>query len=131
MATMTINLVVTITDGAFQTDSFNPPATATTISGLHMRRVLTLAANTFTTLDTGDLSLLGFAVIKTSSSVTCRTGATPGSGSAKVQKWNGTSLSDGAGTITVRTIAAGGHATGKYGYAAKLFGSWWILSLEC
>jgi len=56
MATMTINLVVTITDGAFQTDSFNPPATATTISGLHMRRVLTLAANTFTTLDTGDLT---------------------------------------------------------------------------
>lgn len=94
-------------------------------------RVVRSGRRTTLTLDTGDLSLFGFAVIKTSSSVTGRTGATPGSGSAKVQKWNGTSLSDGAGTITVRTIAAGGHATGKYGFAAKLFGLWWILSLEC
>lgn len=56
MATMTISMTVTITDGAFQTENFNPPVTETTIGGLHMRRVLTLNADEFATLDTGDLT---------------------------------------------------------------------------
>lgn len=56
MATMTISLTVTITDGAFQTENFNPPVTETTVSGLHMRRAMDLNADEFSTLDTGDLT---------------------------------------------------------------------------
>lgn len=70
------------------------------------------------------------ALVHTTSSITARSGTTPGTGSAKVVNWNGTALSDGS-TITLRNVSGTAGATGKYGLAVQLSNVWWLLTLEC
>lgn len=68
--------------------------------------------------------------IKTTTSVTARSGTTPGTGSAALVTWNGTTLDTGV-TITIRNLSATAGASGKYGFAALLDGAYWMISLEC
>jgi hypothetical protein len=78
---------------------------------------------------------LGLAVIVTTSTITARSGATPGQGTMKVVLFNGTTLIDDA-SATAETMynyssASGGVATGKYGIAIKVSTYWFLLSAEC
>ncbi|MGE4196034.1 MAG: hypothetical protein AB7G11_02775 [Phycisphaerales bacterium] len=77
-------------------------------------------------------NLIGFAVIKTNGTITARSGTTPGTGSAYIQTWSGTVLANG-NSVTVRNVSgkAGGIGSGLYGFAVKLFGIWWVVSVEC
>lgn len=70
------------------------------------------------------------ALIQTSTAVTGRVGTVPGTGTGNLIGFDGTDLTTGA-AITLRTIAAAGHASGKFGVAVRLAGIWWIVSLEC
>lgn len=75
---------------------------------------------------------IAFAIIKTNGTITARSSTTPGSGSATIQTWNGTSLANGT-SITVRNISgkSGGISSGLYGFAAYILGSWWVIAVEC
>jgi len=71
----------------------------------------------------------------TTSTITARSGGTPGSGSIKIQTWNGTSLADLGGPVTFTVYnwnsASGGVASGKYCVILKIAGSYWLLAAEC
>lgn len=68
--------------------------------------------------------------IRTTSAITARSGATPGTGTGVLVRWNGTALADGA-AITLRNITGGSLASGKYGFATLQAGTWFVTSLEC
>ena len=74
-------------------------------------------------------------IVVTTSTITARVGSTPGSGTAKIQTFNGTALADLGGPIS-KTIynwnsAAGGVSSGKYGVVLKICGYYWLLVAEC
>jgi hypothetical protein len=69
-------------------------------------------------------------IVKTTSSITARSGTTPGSGSAQFVTGTTSSLSTGA-TITVYNVSGGALSTGKYGFAVQIDGIWWIRPVEC
>lgn len=74
------------------------------------------------------------ALALTTSAITARSGAAPGTGSAKLQKFDGSALADLDGTtITVRNFssATAGIATGKYCTLVNQWGAWWVVSVEC
>ncbi len=73
---------------------------------------------------------LGLAIIKTTGTITARSGTTPGTGNAVLVTWNGTALGTGA-AITLKNVSATAGSTGKYGFAVSLFGLYWMVSLEC
>lgn len=74
----------------------------------------------------------GFAIVKTSSTITARSSGVPGTGTAKLQTWNGTTLADGT-EIPISNISGkvGGISSGKYGFAVELWWLWWIVVTEC
>jgi hypothetical protein len=78
-------------------------------------------------VDAGDGSAF---LIKTTGTITARSGTTPGSGSAQVVTGTSSSLSTGA-TITLYNWAGASIATGKYGTAASIGGLSWVVSIEC
>jgi hypothetical protein len=69
-------------------------------------------------------------IIKTTSTITARSGTTPGSGSAVLVKLVGTTLTNGP-TITVKNVSGGALATGKYGFAVVIGGVYWVRPIEC
>lgn len=69
-------------------------------------------------------------IVKTSGTITARSGTTPGSGSAKLQALTSGSFADD-GDIEVFNVAAIGWASGKYGVATQISSVWYLVSLEC
>ena len=72
----------------------------------------------------------------TTSTVTARSGTTPGSGQADLYGWNGTTLvpiAAGSVNFTVYNFSgtAGGIASGKYCVVQRIQGAYWIISVEC
>lgn len=71
----------------------------------------------------------------TTSTITARSGGTPGSGTVKLQSWNGTALADLPGPIskTVYNISASTNtiASGKYCIVLKIAGAYWLITAEC
>jgi len=73
---------------------------------------------------------VGVAIVKTTGTITARSGTTPGTGNAVLVTWNGSALGTGA-AITLKNVSATAGSTGKYGFAVSLFGLYWMVSLEC
>lgn len=75
----------------------------------------------------------GLVLVKTTTTITARSGSTPGTGDGVLVSFDGTDLVDGAATITLRNLSAktGGLASGKYGYALPIRGEYWVVSVEC
>jgi hypothetical protein len=69
-------------------------------------------------------------IVKTTSSITARSGTTVGSGSAQIVTLSGSTLSTGA-TITVINVSGGALSTGKYGFAVQIDGVWFVRPVEC
>jgi hypothetical protein len=80
-------------------------------------------------------ALFGVFIAVTSSTITARSGSTPGSGTATLQTWNGTVLAalSGVPDYTVYNISssAGGIASGKYCILLRIAGAYWIITAEC
>jgi hypothetical protein len=75
--------------------------------------------------------LVADSLILTTSTITARSGATMGTGSASlVVIGDGGTLST-TDTVTVRNYAGASFATGKYGFARRVAGFWVIISVEC
>ena len=68
--------------------------------------------------------------IRTTSAISGRVSATPGTGTAVLINWTGSALVDGS-AIDLLNLAAGGWSTGKYGFASLIGGTYWITALEC
>ncbi len=80
--------------------------------------------------------IFGAYVAVSSGTITARSGSTPGTGSAVIQTWNGTTLANMAGsgaTVTAKNIssATGGITTGKYMIILKISGTYWVITAEC
>jgi hypothetical protein len=74
------------------------------------------------------------SVALTTTTITARSGTTPGGGSVKLQKYDGSVLSDATGTTVFvhnYSSAAAGIASGKYCLVAQSWGAWWVVSTEC
>lgn len=71
----------------------------------------------------------GAAVVKSTGAISARSGSTPGSGDAAIEAWTGSTLAD-AQAITVRNVTAASVASGKYGLALYIAGTWWGI-FEC
>ena len=71
----------------------------------------------------------------TTSTITARSGGTPGSGTVKIQTWNGSALADLGGpvSVTVYNISASTNtiASGKYCIIMKIAGAYFIVTAEC
>ena len=60
--------------------------------------------------------------------ITAASGATPGSGQAKVETWNGTALADLGGPVNFKVYTTGSAVTvGTYIQFVKIAGSFWII----
>jgi hypothetical protein len=71
----------------------------------------------------------------TTTTISARSGGTPGSGTVKVQTWDGSALADLAGPVTFTALnisaATGGIASGKYCIVIKIASAYWIVTAEC
>lgn len=63
--------------------------------------------------------------VKTTSSITARSSATYGSGSAKIQTDSGTAFVDNGATITLKNGTDKTIASGSYVLAVWALGKWW------
>lgn len=75
------------------------------------------------------------AIVKTTSTITARSGATPGQGTATVQMFGLTDFRDDPAftNMTVHNYSSSATLTpsGKYGVAVKLWGVLWLVVVEC
>jgi hypothetical protein len=65
------------------------------------------------------------------SSLTARAGSTPGTGTAHLRTFNGTTTSDLTESITVRSDFSTLIASGKVITIVNTDGAWWIISADC
>lgn len=74
-------------------------------------------------------------IVKTTSTITARSGSTAGTGTVTFQMFNGTTFVNDAARTNVKVYnwSSGTPATpsGKYGVAIKLWGYWFLVSVEC
>ena len=78
--------------------------------------------------------VFGAGIAITTSTISYRSGSTPGSGTAALQSWNGSIFQVlPNGTVTVFNISSNptGIPNGKYCILLRIFGSWWIITAEC
>lgn len=68
-------------------------------------------------------------VMKTTTTVTARSGATYGTGSAKLQVDTGTALADDAETVVVKNLTDKVVASGAYVVVAWALGQWWVVAV--
>lgn len=75
---------------------------------------------------------ISLEVVKTKTGgLTARSGTTPGTGTVTVQGWTGSAFTD-LGDETCRNLSATAFTTaGKYGFAVRLWGTLFLISLEC
>jgi hypothetical protein len=71
------------------------------------------------------------AIVILSSTVTARSGATMGSGSATLMVQGDAGALSSADTITVWNITASSFASGKYAIARRVRGYWVLAAVEC
>lgn len=78
-------------------------------------------------------AIFGAYVAVANGTITARSGATPGTGSATIQTWNGTVLASLGIDLPVLNwnSAAGGITTGKYCVLLKIYGVYWVVAAEC
>lgn len=69
----------------------------------------------------------------TSSSITARSGTTPGTGTVTPQRFNGTAISSNGQDLTVYSFSASAAiASGKYCWIEQDPGGyWWVTAVEC
>lgn len=78
--------------------------------------------------------LFSVYIAETTTTVSARSGSTPGSGTVQLQTWNGTvlaALSGATPTVYNWNSASGGVATGKFCIILRIAGSYWLLVAEC
>jgi hypothetical protein len=68
-------------------------------------------------------------IAKATSSITARSSATYGSGSAKLQSDSGTALVDDGDTITVKNMTDKTIASGAYVLVVWALGKWWVAAV--
>ena len=73
----------------------------------------------------------GMFLAITTSSITARSGTTPGSGTVSPVTYDGTSMSTGSDSIAVKNFSTTAGSTGKYCVVAALAGANWVISIEC
>jgi hypothetical protein len=76
------------------------------------------------------------AYVAVSGGISARSGSTPGSGTATIQTWTGSTLADMTGSGATPTVlnissATGGIASGKYMILLKISGTYWVITAEC
>lgn len=66
----------------------------------------------------------------TTSTITARSGSTPGTGTAKVETWNGSALADLGGPVsfTVYSVLPAPIASGAYVNILRIAGNYWIVT---
>lgn len=75
-------------------------------------------------------ALVPVAVYKTTTSITARSGATVGTGSAKPQQLSGNTLSDrSTATEAVKNILNKTVATSSYIIVVRALGVWWVVAV--
>lgn len=78
--------------------------------------------------------LFGVYIVVTTSTITARSGNSPGSGTAKLQTWDGSVMADIPGPInfTVYNISSSATiASGKYCIVLRISNAYWIITAEC
>ena len=67
---------------------------------------------------------------KATTTITALSGTTPGSGTVKVETWNGSALADLGGpvTFTAYSLSTAAIASGSYVTVLKIAGNYWVLS---
>jgi hypothetical protein len=63
--------------------------------------------------------------------LTARSGSTPGTGTATLRVFDGTVTSDLTATVTVRNDFTSSVASGKVIAIVHTDGAWWVLSADC
>lgn len=76
-------------------------------------------------------TLLGIEIAKTKTTITGRSGTTPGTGDVYKVTFDGTNLTVTTTENECRNIAAGSLSAGKYCFVVKLFAVRWLLVGEC
>jgi hypothetical protein len=68
-------------------------------------------------------------IAKSTSSITARSSATYGTGSAKIQSDSGTALVDDGDTVTVKNMTDKTIASGAYVLIVKAIDLWWVAAV--
>jgi hypothetical protein len=68
-------------------------------------------------------------IARTTTSITARSSATYGSGSAKIQSDSGTALVDDGTTVTVKNMTDKTIASGAYVMIVRSLGKWWVAAV--
>ena len=71
------------------------------------------------------------AIGLTTTTISARSGTTPGSGLVAIQKFSGGTLSDSGTIVTAYSYNGTAIGSGKYCTLTQLFGVWWIAPAEC
>lgn len=72
-------------------------------------------------------------IVTTTTTITARSGSTPGSGNADLLTFNGSTLVSIGVNVPILNFSAatGGLPSGTYGVVLKICGKYWIISAEC
>lgn len=72
----------------------------------------------------------GLVMIKTNATLYSRADTSPGSGTGKIVHFNGSAMVEGE-DVDLKNLSETSGASGKYGFAIKLDGFYFVVSLEC
>lgn len=72
----------------------------------------------------------GLVMIKTNATLYARVDTSPGGGTGKIVHFNGSAMVEGD-DVDLKNLSETSGASGKYGFAIKLDGFYFVVSLEC